>query len=296
MSLQATLVKAVTRRTIKRSGLSDEQVVRHLRKVFNSTPSLTLMPFGVTLSQVDQPQFRGERLSVTNPAVTVLYLHGGAYVGGVTRTYHNLAGRLAKKLKGEVYLATYPFAPEHPYPEAVNRVMEAYEYLLGLGKQPQDIVIAGDSAGGGLTLATLLHIRDKGLPQPRCAVLLSPGSNATPDDRVLDALDASDAMLSADIVRSAINLYIPNENDRDHPYASPCKGNYEGICPLLITVTPDEVLYSDSKLVRRAAEQAGVKVEWIERPGLFHVWPIMVPLLPEARQDLKRIVGFIKSL
>ena len=179
MSLQATLVKAVTRRTIKRSGLSDEQVVRHLRKVFNSTPSLTLMPFGVKLSQVDQPQFRGERLSVANPAVTVLYLHGGAYVGGVTRTYHNLAGRLAKKLKGEVYLATYPFAPEHPYPEAVNRVMEAYEYLLGLGKQPQDIVIAGDSAGGGLTLATLLHIRDKGLPQPRCAVLLSPGSNAT---------------------------------------------------------------------------------------------------------------------
>ena len=131
-------------------------------------------------------------------------------------------------------------------------------------KQPQDIVIAGDSAGGRHP-ATLL-IRDKGLPQPLCG-LLSPGSNATPDDRVLDALDAGDAMLSADIVRSAINLYIPNENDRDHPYASPCKGNYEGICPLLITVTPDEVLYSDSKLVRRAAEQAGVKVEWIERPG-----------------------------
>jgi len=189
MSLQARLIKAVTRRTIKRSGLNEQQLVRHLRKVFNDTPVLTLLPRGVTLSRVQQPAFTGDRISVKQPSMTVLYIHGGAYIGGITKTYHNLAGRLAKKLNAEVFLPVYPFAPEHPYPAAVNRVMEAYEYLLSLGKKPQDIVIAGDSAGGGLTLATLLHIRDKGLEQPRCAVTFSPGSNAFPDDKILDALD-----------------------------------------------------------------------------------------------------------
>lgn len=295
MSLQAKIIKAVTRRTIKRSGLDAQQLVRHLRKVFNNSPTLTLLPRGIALSRVDQPGFQGDRVSVKEPQMTVLYLHGGAYIGGVTKTYHNLAGRLAKQLQGEVYLANYPFAPEHPFPAAVDRVMEAYEYLLSLGKRPEDIVIAGDSAGGGLSLATLLHIRDKGLPQPRCAVTFSPGSNCFPDDKVLDALDPSDAMLSADIIRTVIEIYVPDAEKRNHPYASPCLGDYTGICPLMITASTDEVLFMDAKLVRQAAEKAGVEVEWLERGGLFHVWPIMVPFLPEARQDLKKVVAFIKG-
>ena len=295
MSIQAKIIKAVTRRTIKRHGLNQEQLVRHLRKAFNNTPTVTLLPRKVTLKQIREPRFEGDHLGVSNPSTTVLYLHGGAYIGGVTRTYHNLAGRLAKQLHGEVYLPVYPFAPEHPFPEAVNRVMEAYEYLLALGKNPSDIVIAGDSAGGGLTLATLLHIRDKGLPQPRCAVLFSPASNASPDDKVMDALDPSDAMLSADIIRTVIDIYIPNKEDRTHPYASPCLGDYQGVCPMLITASTDEVLYADGKQVRKAAEKAGVRVKWIERSGLFHVWPIMVPFLPEANRDLKRVVEFIRT-
>ncbi|BAP15365.1 MAG: lipase [Alcanivorax borkumensis] len=295
MSLQARLIKAVTKRTIKRSGLNQDQLVRHLRKVFNETPVLTLLPRGVKLSRVEHPAFTGDRISVQRPEMAVLYLHGGAYIGGITKTYHNLAGRLAKKLNAEVFLPVYPFAPEHPYPAAVNRVMEAYEYLLSLGKQPQDIVIAGDSAGGGLTLATLLHIRDKGLEQPRCAVTFSPASNAFPDDSILEALDPSDAMLSADIIRTAIEIYTPNPEDRSQPYASPCLGDYTNICPLLITASTDELLYADGKRVKRVAEKAGVKVTWIERPGVFHVWPVMVPFLPEANKDLKRIVAFIKE-
>ena len=294
MSIQATLIKAITRRTIKRSGLNEEQLVRHLRQVFNHSPSLTLMPFGVKKHEINQPEFQGERLSVSDPQMTVLYIHGGAYIGGVTKTYYNMAARLAKQLNGETYLVTYPFAPEHPFPAATDRVMEAYEYLLGLGKRPEDIVIAGDSAGGGLTLATLLRIRDQGLPQPRCAVTFSPGSNCLPDDNIINALDPSDAMLSADIIRTVIDIYVPDPSQRTNPYASPCLGDYTGLCPLMITVSTDEVLYSDAKRVRQAAEKAGVEVEWIERSGLFHVWPIMTPLLPEARQDLKKVASFIR--
>lgn len=294
MSIQAALIKAFSRRAIKRSGLNEDQLVRHLRKVFNNPPPVTLLPFGVKLNRVNQPGFKGERISVSDPQLTVLYIHGGAYIGGATKTYHNMTSRLAKRLKGEVYLVTYPFAPEHPFPSAVNRVMEAYEYLLGLGKRAEDIVIAGDSAGGGLTLATLLHIRDKGLQQPRCAVTFSPGSNCFPDDKILEALDPSDAMLSADIIRTVIDIYVPDPEQRSHPYASPCLGDYTGICPLMITVSTDEVLYPDAKRVRQAAEQSNVEVEWVERGGLFHVWPVMAPFLPEARQDLKKVAAFIQ--
>ena len=294
MSIQARIIKTVTRRTIKRNGLTEQQLVRHLRRAFN-TPTVTLLPRGVSVSQIDHPSFKGDHVSVSNPELTILYIHGGAYISGVTRTYHNLAGRMAKRLNAEAYLVQYPFAPEHPYPAAVNRVLEAYEYLLDQGKEPRNIVIAGDSAGGGLTLATLLHIRDRKLPQPRCAVTLSPGCSCFPEEDEIRALDPTDAMLSADMIRTVIDIYVPNQEDRTHPYASPAFGDYTGVCPVMILASPEEVLYGDGLRARAALEKAGVKVEWFERKGVFHVWPIMTPFLPEANQDLKRIVSFIKQ-
>lgn len=295
MSLQARIIKAFARRTIKRDGLNEQQLVRHLRRVFNHSPTLSLIPRGVKKRDIDTSSFQGEHLFTRDPQITVLYIHGGAYIGGVTRTYHNIAGRLAKQLGGEVYLVKYPFAPEHTFPAAVNCMLDAYRFLLAEGKKPENIVIAGDSAGGGLTLATLLHIRDEGLPAPRCAVTLSPGATCFPDEQELARLDASDAMLSADIIRTVIDIYVPNEADRAHPYASPCLGDYTGLPPIMILASTEEVLYPDAVKVREAAERAGVKVHWFERDGVFHVWPIMVPLLPEANADLKRIVAFIRE-
>jgi monoterpene epsilon-lactone hydrolase len=294
MSIQALIIKAFTRRTVRRHGLDGQQLVRHLRRAFSSTPSLPLLPRGVRVRSIDTSAFQGELLSAGGSDVTVLYIHGGAYVGGVLRTYHNIAGRLAKRLNGEVYLVKYPFAPEYPFPAAVNRVLEAYEFLLNEGKDPDNIVIAGDSAGGGLTLATLLNIRDKKLPLPRCAVALSPGSSCFPNEEQLTKLDKTESMLSADIIRRVIDLYVPNVEDRKNPYASPALGDYTGIPPLMITASNEEVLYTDAQLVRAAAERDGVKVEWLERKGVFHVWPIMVPFLPEANKDLTEIIGFIK--
>lgn len=294
MSIQAHIIKAFTRRTVRRDGLNEQQLVRHLRRVFNSTPSLSLLPRGVRISTVDTSEFQGERLSAGGTDVTVLYIHGGAYIGGVFRTYHNIAGRLAKRLNGEVYLVSYPFAPEHPFPAAVNRLLEAYKFLLSEGKDPNNIVIAGDSAGGGLTLATLLNIRDNKLPLPRCAVTLSPGSSCFPNEEKLTQLDKTESMLSADIIRTVIDIYVPNKDDRKNPYASPALADYTGIPPLMITASNEEVLFTDAQLVRAAAERDGVQVEWLERKGVFHVWPIMVPLLPEANKDLKKIIRFIK--
>lgn len=294
MSLRASLFKLYSRRTIKRSGLEGDQLVRHLRRVFNNSPRLALIPRGVRVREVNAEGFQGDVVTVDNPRRTVLYLHGGAYIGGVLHTYHNLAARLARHLDAEVWLARYPFAPEHPFPAAVNRCFEAYRFLLAEGRKPENIVIAGDSAGGGLTLATLLKARDEKQPLPACAVTLSPGASAFPDDTVLGRLDESDAMLSADIIRNVIDVYVPNDKDRSSPYASPGLADFTGLPPIMITVSSEEVLYGDAVLVREAARKAGVEVEWLEREGVFHVWPIMVPLIPEANEDLREIVSFVR--
>ena len=293
-SLTARLIKAFSRRMIRRENLSNEDLIRHLRKTFNHAPGLTLLPRGVRLRSLVTPGFEGDLVTTEAPALTILYIHGGAYIAGVTNTYHNLAGRLARDLNAAVYLVRYPFAPESPYPGAVNRCIEAYEWLLTEGNTGENIVIAGDSAGGGLTLALLLAIRDRELPRPRCAVTFSPATSGHCNGPSVDANNLTDCMLSASMVRTVAGIYM-QEEQRDEPYASPALGDYTGLPPLLITVSTEEVLYSDAEVVRERAEAAGVPVTWIARDGLFHVWPIMVPWLPEARQDADRVVAFIQA-
>jgi acetyl esterase/lipase len=295
MSIHSKLVQAVSRKTIKRHDLNKDQTLKHLRSVFNNTPVIPLIPRGIKIRKIDQAQFQGDRISVKHPQMTILYFHGGAFVGGVTKTYHNFAARLAKQLKAEVFLATYPLAPEAPYPAAPNRCLEAYRYLLNIERKPENIVIAGDSAGGSLALTNLLQIRDLKLPNPRCAVLISPATNALPEEEKLIAKCPSDAMLSATLVKRIIELYLPNKGDRSHPYASPIYGDFSGLPPIMFMASKDEILYYDALHAKDKAIAAGVNVEWFARSGVCHVWPIMVPFLPEANKDLKRIIRFIRQ-
>lgn len=295
MSLQSRVIQSFSRIMIKRSGLDQEATVNHLRLVFNNTPRVTLLPRNVRIERINTAEYRGEVISVKDPEYTVLYFHGGAFVAGKTRTYHNFASRLAIKLNANVYLATYPFAPERPYPAATDQCFAAYQFLVEQGINPAKIVLAGDSAGGGLALSVLLQIKHHGLQLPLCTVGLSPATNCLPDHAVIERYCNKDSMLSADIVKKVIDLYVPDESLRQHPFASPVNGDFHGLPPLMITIGNGEVLYEDALTLRRRAEAAGVKVKWLERSKAFHVWPIMTPFVPEANQDLKRIVSFIQT-
>lgn len=117
-SFSSQLVNTFGRRVIKRHDLEPQALVKHLRRAFNHAPALTLLPEGVRVDALRHASFNGDRGGVKDPRLTILYLHGGAFVAGVTRTYHNLAGRLAAGLRAEVLLPTYPFAPKHPFPAA----------------------------------------------------------------------------------------------------------------------------------------------------------------------------------
>lgn len=296
-SLQARLVRRFSRRYIRREGLTEAQLVRHLQKAFNSPPPFNVKPSGSRITKINCQGFQGERITASQSHAygpVVLYIHGGAYIAGVTESYHRIGHYLAKQLDGSVYLTRYPFAPDNPYPEAVNHVLQAYQFLLDSGYSHDRIVLAGDSAGGGLSLALLLSIRDKGLPMPAGAALFSPGGNSAPTAYVQEN-DKTDVMLSADMINTVLDVYLPDHARRAEDYANPAQADFSGLPPLLITVAREECLYGDALDMRARADEAGVPMTWIEREGLFHVWPIMVPFLPEAKQDLKKVIHFMET-
>lgn len=294
-SITARITHFGCRIVVKRDVGSIDHATRHLRRVFNNVPLPRLLPRGVRVKAHTLGGRDGHHVSVKAPENTILYLHGGGFVAGVTHTYHNLSGQLAKSLNAQVYLPTYRLAPEHPFPSALEDAMSAYLHLLEQGIDPEKLVVAGDSAGGGLTLTLLLKLRDEGLPLPKAAITLSPAADGRGTAASLERNDKTDAMLSASIIRHCADALL-DDIDREHPYASPALADYTGLPPLLISVDEHECLRDDAHAVAAKAREAGCRVEMISRKGMFHVWPIFTPFIPEARQDVNHIVQFLLSV
>lgn len=293
-SLIAYIVKAGARLAIRHQPKSAESLVRHLRLTMGNPPMITLLPRGVTFTPFAEGNLRGDWLRVKKPRQVLLYLHGGGYVCGKPATYHNLCGRLAKGLDADVLMPAYRVAPEHPFPAAVDDALEAYEFLLSQGWRGEQIAVAGDSAGGGLTLALLLALRDRGRPLPKCAVVYSPYADLTMASPSRRYNDGKDDMLSYRMLEVGMAVYVQDE-DYENPYASPVYGDYTGLPPLFITVSEEEIFRDDAYRVADAARAAGVQVSLLARKGLLHVWPIFVPILPEAREDMQKVLRFINA-
>lgn len=294
-SLIAHSIKYFSRAYIRHNPKSRESLVRHLRATMNNSPAPVLLPAGVRAEAYQEAGLRGHRLRVEKPAAALLYLHGGGYVTGQAKTYFNFCGRLARQLDAEVWLPDYRLAPEHPFPAAIEDAVASYESLLKKGWRPDQIVIAGDSAGGGLALGSLLALRDQGRPMPRCAVLISPFADVRAISPSVAGNDATDFMLSRRMLEVGRNVYARSPQDELNPYASPALGDYTGLPPLYITVCEHECLRDDAYAVEARARAAGVPVTLLSRPDLMHVWPIFAPMLPEAREDMPRIVNFIRG-
>ena len=222
----------------------------------------------------------------------VLYLHGGGYVMGSRNTHRGLAGRIARAAKARVLLPEYRLAPEHPFPAAVDDATACWRWLVSQGFAPQRMAITGDSAGGGLTLATLLALKANVAPMPACAVALSPwtdleGSGPTAEPGAVD-----DPMLTPDGLRVTGQQYAAGA--LRHPLAAPLHGDLAGLPPLLLQVGTREVLLSDSTRFAEKARAAGVDVTLEIEEGLIHVWQ-MFPDVPEAQSAVQRIGAFIRA-
>jgi acetyl esterase/lipase len=224
----------------------------------------------------------------------ILYLHGGGYVMGSINTHRAMIARISRAAKAKCLALDYRLAPEHPFPAAVDDATAAYRWLLAQGYQPNKIVISGDSAGGGLTLATLLALRDAKTPLPAAAVPISAWSDMEGTGASVKTRAAVDPMVGSTSLSAMAKHYVGN-SDPKHPLLSPLHGDYRGLPPMLIQVGDAEILLDDSTRVAEKAKAAGVKVDLEVWPEMVHVWHVYAKLLPEAQQAIDRIGQYVRE-
>jgi len=224
----------------------------------------------------------------------LLYLHGGGYVIGSVNTHRSLVMALSRASGIRGLSVGYRLAPENPFPAAVDDAFAVYQALLDQGRDPASIAIAGDSAGGGLALALLLALKQRGLPQPACAALLSPWSDLTLSGEAYQTRMEADPFVNREQLAEMANHYVGTDAASD-PLASPLLGELDGLAPLRIDVGDDEVLLSDSTLLAERARAAGTGVELEIWPDMIHVFQAFSMILEEGRQSIDKIGKFISD-
>lgn len=263
------------------------------RALYDGVEKVFRLPSGIEVSPWQHGEVRGELLrpAAADPARALLYLHGGGYGIGSPRSHRHLAAALAEKTGAAVLLPDYRLAPEHPFPAAVEDALAAYRWLLSHHAADR-LAIAGDSAGGGLTVATALAARDAGLPLPAALVCLSPWVDLSCPEN-----DGSDGPIDDPLVDHAhIDAYAEaylGGTPGDHPLASPLFADLKGLPPLLIQASACERLLPDSRRLAAAAERAGVAVTLELAQGVPHVWQWFWPQLELARGSIARIAAFL---
>jgi acetyl esterase/lipase len=224
---------------------------------------------------------------------TVLYLFGGGYVTSSPDTRRTFAGHLARASGARVALPRYRLAPEHPFPTALDDAVGAYRWLIGEAAESRNLVVAGDSAGGGLAVAALLRLRDEGVALPAGGVAISPWVDLALTADSLEARAGSDFTITkADLERKA-KEYLDGADPRT-PLASPLYGDLAGLPPLLVVVGADEALLDDSVRLVRKAGMEGVRTTLIVEPEMQHVFPIFAGRMPEADVAVAEIGEWVR--
>lgn len=221
--------------------------------------------------------------------LAILYLHGGGYVQGSPNTHKGFVSFIADAVGARTYIPDYRLGPEAPFPAAVEDAIACYKALLDGRQDPAKLIIAGDSAGGGLTLATALKAKDSGLPQPAGLVLISPWANLNQIGHSYDTRADADPWITRESLNDMADLYLGPEGDADDPYASPVYGDLHDLAPMLIQVGADEVLYSDSIAIADRAGVSQVDVTLESWPEMIHVFHAFYPFLQQSRDAIARI-------
>lgn len=277
-------------------------------------PTLALPPNAISRGKLEKLgklvwQARGSKLTfsplggvptewVANPAAGadgfVLYLHGGGFVTGSPRTHRGLTSRLARDAKVCVAVPDYRLSPEHPHPAAVDDVLAAYQGLLMQGIPASKIIVAGDSAGGGLSMALALRLKAAALPQPAGIVLLSPFVDMTHSGQSMNSPKQKEWLLSKSFIYDAGKHYAGGQDPRT-PTISPLFADLRGLPPLFIQVGTDEVLLDDSTRLSQAATQQGVAVTLQIWPRMWHVWQLLGGQIPEADRAIAAMAAFVRG-
>jgi acetyl esterase/lipase len=254
-------------------------------------------PPGTQVSKIDAGGVAGELIATpaSQPDRHVLYLHGGSYVTGSPALYRNFTWRIAVATRARVLALDYRLAPEHPFPAALDDAFAACCWLFAGRADPRRAAVMGDSAGGGLTLALLLKLRDCGRERPAAAAALSPWTDLALTGASLVRNAKADPMLNVADTRLFAASYLAGADPR-HPYASPLYGNPAGLPPTLIHLGSDEILRDDAVRMAEKMRAAGCHVEIEVWPRMPHVWHLFAPVLPEANAAIARVGAFVDRM
>ena len=232
--------------------------------------------------------------AATGAERTVLYLHGGGYVVGSVQTHCGLTHRLAVAAGSRVLSIDYRLAPEHPFPAALEDAVTAYRWLLDTGTEPGAITIAGDSAGGGLVVATALCLKERGLPLPAALVCFSPWVDMEATGESMDSRADVDPMVSREGLLWFAGMYLAGADPRT-PLAAPLHADLSGLPPVLVQVGDAETLLDDSTRLAERMREAGTPVTLEVWDHMIHVWQLMAPLLGEGRRAITQAGRFIRD-
>ena len=293
ISLQARLTKQFLRVYFKRLLRNPYDKQRQIQENFNRRTAI--IPAGTVFEAISAagiPAVWVKPASQTQGGL-ILYFHGGAYFAGSSVTHREFAARIAKATGLRLLLVDYRLAPEDPYPAAVEDAFMAYGWLQTLGFDPAKIIIAGDSAGGGLTLATLIALRDAGETLPAGAVCFSPWTDLTVSGSSIEHNAEIELMCKPDFLKHSAQWYA-RDHDLKSPLISPLFADLSGLPPLMIHVGTEETLLNDSTRLAARAQAAGVDTTLEVWPGMFHIFPI-VGYLPESHKALKMVGEFISQ-
>ena len=225
----------------------------------------------------------------------ILYLHGGGYVQGSITSHQDLAQKISIASKTKLLILDYRLAPEHPFPAALEDSVRAYEWLINNeGYDPKDLIIAGDSAGGGLTLATLVKLRDQEVQLPAAAVCLSPWTDLALTGDSLKLKIHEDPFVSPDGLMFSAGLYL-GKTDPKNPFASPLYADFKGFPPLCIQVGSAEILLDDATRLAKRAKKAGIEVQLDIWEDMIHVFQAFAVMAPEGTDGINKIGEFIKK-
>lgn len=292
-SLRSRLCRLPVKYAI-RPSLSPRWSIATQRRLLRLLSSPMRLPAGTRVEPVNDG-LSGEWImhEQADSRRALLYLHGGAYVIGSPGTHRTLAAHLSRQANAHVFVLAYRLAPEHPYPAAVEDAVAACRRLFR-DFDPEHVLLAGDSAGGGLAMATLMALRDAGHPLPRRACCLSPWVDLELQGESMTERAWADPLLTSDWLRVSARLYAGTANPGE-PRISPLHGELKQLPPLLIQVGSDEILLSDAHRLAQRARSAGVKVTLDVWEGMWHNWHMLAGYMPESAQALAEAGQFLQG-
>jgi len=292
VSPQAKIVRRMLRGTSGKKGYDRSRITIQRQRFERNMALLFPTRSAVKESRIADVPIAWIRQTKTTQR-TIMYLHGGGFTFGSPKSHLQHMARLAKMCNATVLAVDYGLAPENPYPTALEQIQKVWEMLIqDKTFNVKKVVIAGDSAGGGLALASVMRFRDANLPQPACVVLLSPALDATFSGKSYSSNNSKDVLLNSDKLEFFAAAYAQLQS-RYIPFISPVYANLKGLPPLLIHVGSDEMVLSDSETVAKHAKRAGVPVTLFVGEGMWHGWHFFASYVPEAKAAMRAVAEYV---